>query len=55
MIPYCLLDMITYMMGGYWYYACQILSSAAEILAEDFQTVIARDAIPMMVTYERPF
>ena len=31
--------MITYMMGGYWYFACQMLSSAANILAEDFQMV----------------
>lgn len=31
--------MITYMMGGYWYFACQMLSSAAHILAEDFQMV----------------
>lgn len=38
-IPYCLLDMITYMMGAYWYYACQVLSSAAHILADDFQMV----------------
>lgn len=39
MIPYCLLDMITYMMGAYWYFACQMLSSAANILADDFQMV----------------
>lgn len=38
-IPYCILDTLTYMMGGYWYMACETLSITANILAEDFQRV----------------
>uniref|UniRef100_A0A182PC41 Gustatory receptor n=1 Tax=Anopheles epiroticus TaxID=199890 RepID=A0A182PC41_9DIPT len=39
-IPYCILDSITYMMGGYWYLACETLSITAKILAEDFQRAL---------------
>uniref|UniRef100_A0A182R1K5 Gustatory receptor n=1 Tax=Anopheles funestus TaxID=62324 RepID=A0A182R1K5_ANOFN len=39
-IPYCVLDTITYMMGGYWYLACETLSITAKILAEDFQRAL---------------
>uniref|UniRef100_A0A182XBJ8 Gustatory receptor n=1 Tax=Anopheles quadriannulatus TaxID=34691 RepID=A0A182XBJ8_ANOQN len=39
-IPYCVLDTITYMMGGYWYMACETLSITAKILAEDFQRAL---------------
>lgn len=38
--PYCYLDTLTYMMGAYWYLACQVLSSTAKVLAEDFQKVV---------------
>lgn len=38
-IPYCILDTIIYMMGGYWYTACETLSTTANILAVDFQRV----------------
>ncbi|XP_058055783.1 gustatory and odorant receptor 24 [Anopheles bellator] len=39
-IPYCILDTITYMMGGYWYMTCETLSTTAKILAEDFQQAL---------------
>uniref|UniRef100_A0A182N5Z3 Gustatory receptor n=1 Tax=Anopheles dirus TaxID=7168 RepID=A0A182N5Z3_9DIPT len=39
-IPYCVLDTITYMMGGYWYMTCETLSTTAKILAEDFQRAL---------------
>ncbi|KFB40736.1 AGAP001915-PA-like protein [Anopheles sinensis] len=39
-IPYCVLDTITYMMGGYWYLTCETLSATAKILAEDFQRAL---------------
>ena len=38
-IPYCILDNLTYMMGAYWYLACQSISRSATILADDFQKV----------------
>ncbi|GAB0098478.1 hypothetical protein DMENIID0001_142160 [Sergentomyia squamirostris] len=38
-IPYCFLDTLTYMMGAYWYLSCEILSAAANVLADDFQRV----------------
>lgn len=38
-VPYCILDTLTYMMGGYWYLACETLSTTANVLAEDFQMV----------------
>lgn len=38
-IPYCILDNLTYMMGAYWYLSCDTLSTTATILAEDFQKV----------------
>lgn len=38
-IPYCYLDTLTYMMGAYWYLACEVLSCTARVLAEDFQKV----------------
>ncbi|ETN58369.1 gustatory receptor [Anopheles darlingi] len=39
-IPYCILDTITYMMGGYWYMTCETLSTTAKILADDFQKAL---------------
>lgn len=38
-IPYCFLDTLTYMMGAYWYLACEVLSSIASVMAEHFQKV----------------
>ena len=37
--PYCYLDTLTYMMGAYWYLACEVLSCTARVLADDFQKV----------------
>lgn len=39
-VPYCYLDSLTYMLGAYWYIACGVLSSTAQVLAEHFQKVI---------------
>ncbi|CAH0402502.1 unnamed protein product [Chilo suppressalis] len=36
LIPYVFLEILTYMMGGYWYLICEALSVCANILAEDF-------------------
>lgn len=44
-IPYCILDNLTYMMGAYWYLACDSLSRSATILADDFQQVYFNDWI----------
>lgn len=38
-IPYCFLDMLTYGLGCYWYFACEALSNTAIVLADDFQKV----------------
>ncbi|XP_077294944.1 gustatory receptor 63a [Arctopsyche grandis] len=40
MIPYVFLEMLTYILGGYWYLLCESLSSSATILAEDFQQAL---------------
>lgn len=34
------MDNLTYMMGAYWYLACETLSTTATILAEDFQKAL---------------
>lgn len=39
-VPYCILDNLTYMMGAYWYLACDSLSRSATILADDFQQAL---------------
>lgn len=39
-IPYCVLDNLTYMMGAYWYLTCESLSATATILADDFQLAL---------------
>lgn len=39
-IPYCVLDNLTYMVGAYWYLTCRSLSRSATILAADFQTAL---------------
>lgn len=38
-IPYVFLEILTYVLGGYWYLLCETLSVCAYILAEDFQVV----------------
>lgn len=39
-IPYCVLDNLTYMMGAYWFLSCESLSESATILADDFQQAL---------------
>lgn len=39
LVPYVFLEILTYMLGGYWYLLCETLSICANILAEDFQQV----------------
>ncbi|XP_050306870.1 gustatory and odorant receptor 24 [Anthonomus grandis grandis] len=36
-IPYCYINVITYMMGGAWYVYCEIIATIATTLAEEFQ------------------
>lgn len=38
-IPYVFLEVLTYMLGGYWYLLCESLSMSAIMLAQDFQEV----------------
>ncbi|XP_058819555.1 gustatory and odorant receptor 24 [Topomyia yanbarensis] len=52
-ILYCILDTLTYMMGGYWYMACEILSTTAKILAEDFQRALRHVGPAAMVSEYR--
>lgn len=40
-MPYCYIDTLTYMLGAYWYLACEVLSSTARELAEHFQKVFS--------------
>ncbi|XP_055606612.1 gustatory and odorant receptor 24 isoform X2 [Uranotaenia lowii] len=49
-IPYCFLDTLTYMMGGYWYMTCEMLSTTANILAEDFQKALKHVGPAAMVS-----
>lgn len=37
--PYCYLDTLTYMLGAYWYLACEMLSCTARVMADHFQRV----------------
>lgn len=39
-IPYCLLDNLTVMLGAYWFACCECLSATAYILAERFQKAL---------------
>ncbi|XP_013139549.1 PREDICTED: gustatory and odorant receptor 24 [Papilio polytes] len=39
-IPYVFLEILTYILGGYWYLLCETLSMCAKILAEDFQLAL---------------
>ncbi|XP_075984671.1 gustatory and odorant receptor 24-like [Anticarsia gemmatalis] len=40
LVPYVFLEILTYMLGGYWYLLCETLSVCANILAEDFQQAL---------------
>jgi gustatory receptor len=44
-LPYCYLDTLTYMLGAYWYLACDALTYTARVLAEDFQKVFFHPTI----------
>lgn len=39
LIPYVFLEILTYILGGYWYLLCEMLSVCANVLAEDFHQV----------------
>lgn len=39
-VPYCLLDNLTVMLGAYWFISCECLSGTANILAERFQKAL---------------
>nr|AXY83432.1 putative gustatory receptor 17 [Conopomorpha sinensis] len=40
LIPYVFLEILTYILGGYWYLLCETLSVCATVLAEDFQMAL---------------
>ncbi|KAJ8711767.1 hypothetical protein PYW08_008721 [Mythimna loreyi] len=40
LVPYVFLEILMYMLGGYWYLLCETLSLCANILAEDFQSAL---------------
>ncbi|XP_032522740.2 gustatory and odorant receptor 24 isoform X1 [Danaus plexippus] len=39
-LPYVFLEILTYLLGGYWYLLCETLSFCAGILAEDFHQAL---------------
>ncbi|KAM3961218.1 gustatory receptor 63a [Aphomia sociella] len=39
-VPYIFLEILTYILGGYWYLLCESLSHSANIVAEDFQEAL---------------
>ncbi|CAG4959800.1 unnamed protein product [Colias eurytheme] len=39
-LPYIFLEVLTYILGGYWYLLCEALSVCANVLAEDFQQAL---------------
>ncbi|XP_038207281.1 gustatory and odorant receptor 24 [Zerene cesonia] len=39
-LPYIFLEILTYILGGYWYLLCEALSVCANVLAEDFQQAL---------------
>ncbi|CAH0731864.1 unnamed protein product, partial [Brenthis ino] len=39
-LPYIFLEILTYILGGYWYLLCETLSVCASVLAEDFQQAL---------------
>ncbi|CAO1403783.1 unnamed protein product [Diamesa tonsa] len=52
-IPYCFLDMLTYGLGCYWYFACEALSNTAIVLADDFQKALRHIGPAAMVAQYR--
>ncbi|XP_028179334.1 gustatory and odorant receptor 24-like [Ostrinia nubilalis] len=40
LIPYVFLEILTYILGGYWYLLCETLSVCANIVAEDFHQAL---------------
>ncbi|KAL0868478.1 hypothetical protein ABMA27_007961 [Loxostege sticticalis] len=40
LIPYVFLEILTYILGGYWYLLCEMLSVCANVLAEDFHQAL---------------
>ncbi|KAL4702707.1 hypothetical protein ACJJTC_011572 [Scirpophaga incertulas] len=40
LIPYVFLEILTYMLGGYWYLLCETLSVCASVVAEDFHQAL---------------
>ncbi|XP_072381105.1 gustatory and odorant receptor 24-like [Diabrotica undecimpunctata] len=39
-IPYCYINVVTYMIGGLWYMLCDLVGSMALTVADDFQEVL---------------
>lgn len=39
-VPYCFINMITFVLGGFWYLHCEVIGSVATVLAEDFQQAL---------------
>lgn len=52
-VPYGILDSLTYMMGAYWYLACETLSASASILADDFQGALRHIGPAAMISEYR--
>ncbi|GBP95169.1 Gustatory and odorant receptor 24 [Eumeta japonica] len=40
LVPYVYLEILTYLLGGYWYLLCETLSICATMLADDFQQAL---------------
>ncbi|NP_001273828.1 gustatory and odorant receptor 63a-like [Musca domestica] len=52
-IPYCILDNLTAMLGAWWYLICEALSRTAYILAERFQKALRHIGPAAMVADHR--
>lgn len=52
-IPYVFLEVLTYILGGYWYLLCETLSMSAMVLAEDFQEVILLQRQPHVLIHKK--
>ncbi|XP_059225761.1 gustatory and odorant receptor 63a [Stomoxys calcitrans] len=52
-IPYCILDNLTAMLGAWWYLICEALSNTAYILAERFQKALRHIGPAAMVADHR--
>ncbi|XP_057671774.1 gustatory and odorant receptor 24 [Diorhabda carinulata] len=44
-IPYCYINVVTYLIGGIWYMLCDLLANIALTVAEDFKQIL-RNASP---------